>query len=313
MPEFTGKPSAMPLRRRNLPPPARTGLIICALLMLMPAAQALADDTRFGVDAEFSHHTNVNRAALGGEEKSDNAVALEAYAARSFLLSDRSGIVVRGGLRAREFFDFGDMSSIGFAGRAAWRFQPSPGFTSPWLEVAAGLEALSHRDSDIRDGSIVSASASIGKYLTDRIRIEGGAGYERRDASEGEVYDLSNAKFWGALDYKLTSSTTFYGSATWLNGEQVFTLFNTAAWSSLYTYAKAWASDPVFAPAFGGAAPMAYRVDAKTAVLELGANVALKGNQALDFGVSRFESKADQGGGKYDGMTVRAGYLYRFR
>ena len=231
----------------------RARITLCVLLI--PAAPALAVETRLGVDAEFSHYTNVNRAALGGEEQADNAVALEAYAARSVLLSDRSGVVVRGGLRAREFFDFGDMSSIGFAGRAAYRFQPSPGFTHPWLELAAGIETLSHRNSEIRDGYIASVSASIGRYLTDRIRIEGGTGYERRNASAGNVYDLSNAKFWGALDYKLTSSTTFYGSATWLTGEQVFTLSNAAAWSGLYTYAKASASDPVFAPAFGGAAP----------------------------------------------------------
>ena len=290
---------------------ARARITVCVLLI--SAAPALAGETRFGVDGEFSHYTNVNRAALAAEEQSDNAVALEAYAARSFLLTDRSGMVLRGGLRAREFFDFGDMSSIGFVGRAAYRFQPSPGFTTPWVELAAGIETLSHRDSDIRDGHIASLSASLGKYLTDRIRIEGGAGYDQRDASEGNVYDLSNAKFWGALDYKLTSSTTFYGSATWLSGEQVFTLFNTAAWSGLYAYANASASDPVFAPAFGGAAPTAYKVDADTTVLELGANIGLKGNQALDLGVSWFDSKADEGGGSYDGAIVRVGYLYRFR
>jgi len=290
---------------------ARACITVCVLLI--PAAPALAGETRFGVDAEFSHYTNVNRAAVSSEEQSDNAVALEAYAARSLLLTDRSGMVMRGGLRAKEFFDFGDMSSLGFSGRAAYRFQPSPGFTSPWLELAAGLEALSHRDSEIRDGYSLSVSASIGRYLTDRIRIEGGAGYERRNASEGNVYDLSNAKFWGGLDYKLTSSTTFYGSATWLTGEQVFTQSNTAAWYGPYAYGKASASDPVFAPAFGGAAPTAYKVDADTTVLELGANIALTGSQALDFGVSWFDSKADQGGGSYSGATVRAGYLYRFR
>ncbi|HEX7811155.1 MAG TPA: hypothetical protein VF460_04545 [Burkholderiales bacterium] len=291
--------------------PAWPATALCALLL--PAAQVAADATRFGVDAEYGHYTNVNRAALKNEEKSDDSVTLEAYAARSFLLSERSGIVVRGGLRGKEFFDFGDLSSLGLTGRAAYRFQPSPGFTSPWLELAATIETLSFRDSDIRDGYIVSAAASIGKYLTDRIRVEGGAGYEQRKASEGAVYDLSNAKLWGALDYKLTSSMTFYGSATWLTGEQVFTLFNTAAWSGLYAHGKASASDPVFAPAFGGAAPMAYKVDADTTSLELGANIALKGNQALDFGVSWFDSKADQGGGSYDGTTFRAGYLYRFR
>lgn len=306
-----GMPSAAPLPGRNLR--LCIGAVASLPFLLLRAGETAADATRFGIDAEFGHYTNVNRAALAKEEQSDNAVSLEAYAARSFLLSDRSGIVIRGGLRAREFLDFGDMSSIGVAARAAYRFQPSPGFTSPWVELAANLETLTHRDSDIRDGYIVSATASIGKYLTDRIRVEGGAGYEQRVASEGDVYDLGNARLWGALDYKLTSSTTFYGSATWLTGEQVFTLFNTAAWSGLYAYGKAAARDPVFAPAFGGVAPMAYKVDADTALLELGANIALTGSQALDFGVGWFDSKADQGGGSYDGATFRAGYLYRFK
>lgn len=309
--EPAGKLSVAPLPTGNLRPGWRAGAALCALFL--PAAQAAADATRFGVDAEYSHYTNVNRAALENEEKSDDAVALEAYAARSFLLSDRSGIVVRGGLRAKEFFDFGDLSSLGFSGRAAYRFQRSPGYTSPWFELAAAIEGFQHRDSEIRDGHILSASASVGKYFTDRIRLEAGAGAEQRDAYEGEVYALKNWKAWGSLDYKLAPSTTLYGSATWLNGEQVFTLFNTSAWSNLYTYAKASASDPVFAPAFGGVAPTAYKVDADTTLLELGANIALKGNQALDFGVSWFDSKADQGGGSYDGMTFRAGYLYRFR
>lgn len=293
----------------------RAGVCAAAILcaVLMPAARLHADGTRLGVDAEFGHYTNVNRAARAGEEQSDSAIALEAHAARSFMLSDRSGAVVRAGVRAREFLDFGDMSSIGLTGRAAYRFQPSPGFTSPWIELAANVETLSHRDSDIRDGYILSASASVGRYLTDRIRGEGGVGYERRTASEGDVYDLANARIWGALDYRLTDSTTLYGSATWLTGEQVFTLLNPAAWPNLYGHAKAWARDPVFSQAFGGTAPMAYRVDADTVLAELGANIALKGNQALDFGVSWFDSKADQGGGSYDGTTLRAGYLYRFR
>ncbi len=277
------------------------------------AGLALADATRFGVDAEFSHLTNVNRAALDREERDDNALAVEAYAARSYLLSARSGMVVRGSVRAREFFDFGDLSSMALAGRAAWRFQPAPGFSSPFLELAAGAEAVKHRDSDIRDGFLVSGSASIGSHLTDRIRAEAGAGYERRDATQGNVYDLSNAKAWASLDYRITTRATLYGSATWMDGEQVFTLFNTANWPALYAYASAVAPDPVFAPAFGGSAPNAYRVDASTALYELGVNIATTGTQALDLGVSRFESRADRGDGRYEGSTFRVGYLYRFR
>ena len=288
----------------------------CGIALGMGAAlpaTGLADATRFGIDGEFSHSTNVNRAVLDAEKQEDNALAVEGYAARSFLLGTRSGVVVRGGVRAREFFDFGDLSSLALSGRAAYRFQPSPGFRSPIFELAAGAEAFRHRDSDIRDGYLVSASASIGSHLTDRIRAEAGAGYERRDASEGNVYDLGNAKAWAALDYKLTPAATLYGSATWLDGEQVFTLFNTAGWASTYSHASAWAPDPAFASAFGGAAPNAYRVDARTTLFELGLNFALTGSQAVDLGVSRFDAKADGGDGRYDGTTYRAGYLYRFR
>lgn len=287
---------------------AAATLAFCAML---PCA-AVADSTRFGLDAEYSHDTNVNRAALGKEEQSDNSVSVEAYAARSILLSTRSGLVFKAAVHATEFFDFHDLSSLGLSGRASYRFQPSPGFTSPWLELAGQLDGFKYRDSDIRDGYLASTTASVGKYFTDRIRMEAGAGFDRRGGGSGGVYDLSNRKVWAALDYKLTSKTTVYGSATWMDGEQVFTLFNTAAWAQLYAFAKARAADPVFAPAFGGS-PISYRLDAKTTRYELGVNMALQGNHALDLGWSHFDSRAEHNGGKYDGDAFRVGYLYRFR
>ncbi len=286
---------------------------VLAVCVALPIPRvAMAGSTRLGIDAEYGHDTNVNRAALGKEERSDDSVSIEAYAARSFLLSARSGIVIRGAIRATEFFDFRDLSSLGVSGRASYRFQPSPGFTSPWIELAGQLDGFKYRDSDIRDGYAASTSASIGKYFTDRIRMEAGAGFEQRGGGDGGVYDLSNRRIWTALDYKLTAKTTVYGSATWMDGEQVFTLFNTAAWAPLYADATAAAPDPVFSSAFGGA-PTAYRVDARTDRYELGVNIALRGNNALDVGWSHFDSRADRGGGKYDGDTFRIGYLLRFR
>lgn len=289
---------------------ARFAVLLAAALL---AGESFADATRLGLDAELAHYSNVNRAALDAEEQEDTALTMEAYAARSMRLSPRSGLVLRGGLRARGYFDFDDLSSLALTARAAWRIQPTPGFNRPFFELAAAGEALRHRDSDIRDGFIGSASASVGSHLTDRIRAEGGLGYERRVATEGEVYDLGNARLWGALDYKLAHSATLYGSATWMDGEQVFTLNNRAAWSGLYAWAAASAPDPVFSSAFSGSTPWAYRVDATTTLFEVGLNLALTGTQALDFGVSRFESRAEQGNGRYDGTTLRAGYLHRFR
>jgi hypothetical protein len=294
------------------PPHPLVAAVLAACATLWVPGVVLADSTRFGVDAEYAHDTNVNRAAVDSEALSDDAVSVEAYAARSILLSTRSGLVLKGAVRATEFFDFRDMSSLAASGRAAYRFQPSPGFTNPWVELAGELGGFRYRDSGIRDGYAASIAASIGKYFTDRIRMEAGVGLDRRGGGEGGVYDLSNRKIWTALDYKLTPKTTVYGSATWMDGEQVFTIFNTAAWTYPYAYAKAQAADPVFSPAFGGA-PTAYRVDARTDRYELGINIALSGNNALDLGWSHFDSRADQGGGKYNGDAFRVGYLYRFR
>ena len=82
-----------------LRPLAATALATCAALY---ACNAMADATRLGVDAEYGHDTNVNRAAVGKEERSDDSVSIEAYAARSFLLSSRSGLLLRGAMRATE-------------------------------------------------------------------------------------------------------------------------------------------------------------------------------------------------------------------
>jgi hypothetical protein len=293
----------------RLRPLAPAALATCTALY---ACIAVADATRLGVDAEYGHDSNVNRAAVGKEERSDDSVSVDAYAARSFLLSSRSGFVLRGAVRATEYFDFHDLSSLGVSGRASYRFQPSPGFTSPWIELAGQVDGFKYRDSEIRDGYATSASASVGKYFTDRIRMEAGVGFDRRGGGSSGVYDLFNRKIWTALDYKLTPKTTFYGSATWMDGEQVFTLFNTAAWAPLTNSATAQAADPVFSSAFGGA-PTAYRVDARTDRFELGVNIALRGNDALDFGWSHFDSRADRSGQKYDGDALRVGYLIRFR
>ena len=301
------------MRRTGNPPPQRLAVtVLAACAALCDAGAALADATRFGVDAEYGHDSNVNRAAVEGEKQSDDAVSVEAYAARGILLSSRSGLVLKAAVHATEYIEFRDLSNLGVTARASYRFQPSPGFTSPWIELAGQVDGFRYRDSVIRDGYAGSATASVGKYFTDRIRMEAGVGYDRRGGGDGGVYDLSNGKIWAALDYRLTTKTTLYGSATWMDGEQVFSLFNTAAWAPLSPYAKAQAPDPVFSSAFGGA-PTAYRVDARTDRYELGVNIALRGSDALDLGWSHFDSRASHGNGKYDGDAFRVSYLYRFR
>jgi L-ascorbate metabolism protein UlaG (beta-lactamase superfamily) len=53
--------------------------------------------------------------------------------------------------------------------------------------------------------------------------------------------------------------------------------------------------------------------EVRAALDAAGVNIPIRGNQALDFGASWFDSEADRGGGTYDGAIFRIGYLYRFR
>jgi hypothetical protein len=216
---------------------------------------------------------------------------------------------VRGGLRLREHREFGDLSNLAALGRVAYRFQPSPGYTGAWIELAGTAEALRYRDSELRDGYALSGSVSVGKYFTDRIRFGAGLGLDEREGKEGALYDLSTTRAWLTLDYRVTPGIIVYGSTTLIQGDHVFT----ANYLAIPPYADVIVPDPAFADAFGGVPPNAYRMKATTMLFDTGVNIAIRGNQALDFGASWYDSEADQGGGKYDGAIFRIGYLYRFR
>lgn len=288
-------------------------LVVFLVLFSFAPAAGLAADTRFGLDAELTHDTNVNRAAYADDAQTDEILAVEGYAARSFRLSYRSGFVVRGGLRLREHREFGDLSNVAALGRVAYRFQPSPGFTGAWVELAGTAEALRYRDSELRDGYVLSGSVSVGKYLTDRIRVGAGLGLDEREGKDGALYDLSTARAWLTLDYRVTPGITVYGSTTWIQGDHVFTANYPATQGQLSPYSDVIVPDPAFADAFGGTPVTAYRMEASTMLFEAGVNIPIRGNQALDLGASWFDSEADRGGGKYDGAMFRIGYLYRFR
>lgn len=297
-------------------PPIHALHACLAWLALAIATPAGAADTRFGLEADIGRDSNVNRAAT--DKRADEFADVEGYAARSIQTGAKSGLVLRGALRGRQYFTYTDLSNVGLSARAAWRWQPEPSYTGAWFEAALQGEALRHRDSPIRDGGILSASLSVGKWFSDRFRGVTGAGYDRRWASEGSVYDLSNPKAWASLDWRATDSVTVYGSGTLIGGQQVFTAMTAGGAGGGYGWSgsgyggsfAAAARDTVFDR--NGEQFTAYRVDARTTILELGLNWAFAGNHALDAGVTRYAARADNGP-TYDGYIVRAGWLYRFR
>lgn len=284
-------------------------IAIAAVLFLAASAQA-AEDWRYGLSAEVMHDDNATRGLFDGA-KSDNIAMLEGSATRSFLLSPRSGALVRAAARYSHFADLKDISHLALLGRAAWRYQPSRSFSAPWYELAGELQYLRHADSELRDGTIVSAEASIGSHLTDRTRVSGGVGFDKRSGGGTVgIYDLSSNRIWGALDLRVGARNVLYARLTRRAGDLVF---SSGSESNL---SPVWEDDPALRGPLGIPVANTYRVDSTTWIYELGFNWPLDRNQALDFSITRAESKLEEGrlqGNTYSATQARAVYLYRFQ
>jgi len=284
----------------------RITAIAAVLLLAAPLAPAVAaEGTRYGLDAEFTHDDNASRGYYDADRKADNILALEGSATRSRLLGLRSGAVFRATARYSRFNVFGDLSNLALTGRAAWRIQPGMGFSSPFFEIAGNLAWLRHADSELRDGTIVSLEASTGSHLTDRVRLGAGFGVDQRDGGGGGLYDLSTNRFWATLDYRFGVRNTAYARLMQVAGDHVFCSLTVGLW-------PAWELDPALASGLGRA-PECYRLDAKTLLWDIGLNYPLSGNRSLDFALTSYTSKSDASGLKYDGMMLRASFLYRFQ
>ncbi len=289
----------------------RSTAIAAAALLAVPltCAQA-AEDWRYGLSGEVVHDDNATRGLLDGA-KSDNILVLEGSATRSYLLSPRSGVLVRGAARYAHFTDIKDISHLALVARAAWRYQPSREFGAPWYEVAAQGTYLRHADSELRDGTLVSLDASVGSHLTDRTRVSGGVGFDKRSGG-GTVglYDLTTNRLWGTLDVRLGVRNTAYARLTRQAGDHVFSSGSTSGLTAV------WEDDPALRAPLGLAVANAYRVDATSFIYEFGFNYPLSRSRTLDFSLARIDSKMEEGtlsGNSYSATQLRATYLYRFQ
>jgi len=284
----------------------RTTAIAAALLLATQCA--LADSTRYGLDADYLYDDNASRGLYGPDRKADNILSLQGSATHSMLLGSRSGVVLRAAASYSHFNTFDDLSNLALTGRAAWRIQPGTEFYSPFFDIAGNLVWLQHADSELRDGTILTLEASAGSHVTDRVRLGGGFALEKRDGGgSAGLYDLATSRFWATLDYRFGVRNTAYARLMQVAGDHVFCSLTPGS-----ALSPVWELDPALASGLGRAADC-YRLDAKTLLWDIGLNYPLSGNRALDFALTGYSSKADGSGLKYDGMLLRASYLYRFQ
>jgi len=283
----------------------RIASCVLATLVFLLAPCSFGDSTRFGLNTDLSYDSNFTRGSAAADQKADWALSVEGYLAKSSMLGERSGLVLRAGARYTQLKDFKDVSNLALSGRAAYRVQPGSGYSAPWLEVAGDLRWLNHSDSALRDGWIGSLSASVGSHVTDRLRATLGGGLLERK-SDHPVFTLSNAQIWATVDYRTGIRNTLYGRITYETGDQVFSANDPATQARLIPASKVYDFDPALGT-------VVYRMEGKSQFYDFGFNFPLKGNHALDLFARWYSSKSDYYGDKYDGYLLQLAYLFRFQ
>jgi len=272
-------------------------LIICSTLARDVFAATLVD-----VELSASRDDNVSRAESAADIKSDNIVGLGINIQHTWLLTPASGILLRSHVKFDQYQHYDDLSHITANAGMDYRFQPMPGYAAPVFDIGATLERYAYSNSDIRDGTALQLDAEVSSHITDRIKLQGGVGTEKRWAGQGEIYTWQRDRIFAGAHYQFSPKATLYANVSRSDGDQVF---NSSPNPALLSESKAVTGDLVFGTS------RAYRVDATADVFELGDSIAISGNTTLDIGLQHFNISTS--GDEYDGTELRVSLLYRFK
>ena len=135
--------------------------------------------------------------------------------------------------------------------------------------------------------------------------MRSGFEYKNRSARKGHTFDITGHELFVDGDFFLNDDTILYGGYTLRRGDVVSSTFG--GFPKIGRACRAFAMDPAMGPGF-----VAWRMDGTTHRFELGGNVAITRNQAIDFSGQYFrtEGKPDN---DWDGWGLSVRYLMRFR
>jgi hypothetical protein len=268
------------------------------------AGSASAQNSFVDLGVTVGHESNAPRAESPADKASDSSRAARLMLTRTHMLSERSGLTVKGALDVEDRVRFTALDNSSARLEGAYRRQPVFGYSTPWYEASGSAQVIKYRDSAIRDGSIWAATLATGRNLTDRVEAAAGAGIERRRSEHENLFDLAWRKAYLDLGYRLPHRGTLYARYTRIWGDQVFSV---RPGTGTFGAAKAVEDDPAFGDEY-----YAYRLAATTNVIDAGATAQITDEDTVVLGASRFVARA-QGGHEYADTLLRLTWVHRFQ
>jgi hypothetical protein len=258
----------------------------------------------FGAQAFYTVDDNISRAQNDADIEKDGFYTVSGNAAYSTGFGRLTALIFSAVATVEEYSDFDGLSNTQLALKIDYRFQPSLRFGVWQWSIFAGARDIDS-ETDIRDGSLTEFGFTATKRLTDRITTTLGATASEREA-EGDVFDVERTRYFGNIDWSFDRTWAAYLTYSYIDGD----VFSTASPSvEIISWADAIEPDN----AFGGLAnnKFAYRLDAGTTVIRLGANFALGHSSSIDVSYDNVDTDA-AGPNSYTINMFTLGYLHQF-
>jgi len=289
----------------------QAALSVIALGCLLAGAGGVRAEWFADAGAAFVHDDNVSRAQRATDIRSDHALVAHASAGHYVQLTDRTGATLAASMRREQFAHYAGLSHFAVGPSASIRTKLGLGADAPWVRLGASALRLEY-DNDVRTGWLFALAAAAGVRVHERVDLRAELRLERRLADRkeqlvtgvsGAAFDLDGAAVVLGADFTLTRDTLVSAAYTYRKGDVVS---STRRNRDVFVASDAIARDPAFGPDI-----IAYRLDARSHVFELGVSQALGSRLSANFGVARSLTYG-RGGNDYYGTAVSASLIYAF-
>jgi hypothetical protein len=263
------------------------------------------------VEASFFYDNNVNRAQRESDILSDSALLVRATGGRYFQLTDRTSLSLTASASREEHHRYSGLSNFGIGPAFALRTKLGVGTAAPWLRLSGSVLRLEY-DNDLRTGWHSTAVVGAGQRVTERLDLRAELRYENRNADRtgpgvrgisGAAFDVEGVSAALAGTFAITGETLLTFGYTHRVGEVVS---STRRNSAIFAVSKAITPDPVFGPDF-----VAYTLDARSKIIDLGLSHALGARTSANVFFTRNLTYGD-GGNNYYSSAIGISVLHAF-
>lgn len=280
-------------------------------LLLAPATSCVAAGALLDVQAGALYDSNLSRAQLAHDIKSDTAVQSSLAWGRFVPLP--GGFTLRATLDgAGEIYTrYSGLDNLALGGSLGVRRKFGLGAFAPWISVAGSAARLEYRNS-VRDGWRYEAGLGGGKRLTESWDVAAGLRYAHRTADRekpvvpgisGAVFDLQSHTFAVRSEHVLTGRVSLAAGYDYRRGDIASTTLRNF---TVFTHSDAIAVDTAF-----GDDTVGYRIYAVTRAWRLGLSYALGQSNSINVLAERWTSRA-RGGLDYYNTLFGATYVHAF-